>query len=133
MRLDLYNNVKTLTLLELSSRTASENGSAVDVSKYDGVAKAVLVVGDCTGDGAANDQTYDVKIQESDDASTWTDVVSFTQYTDESTATVEEKAVPLRTRKKYLRGVFTYGGTEGGTFPSALVLLVANAPSAPIS
>lgn len=132
--MDLYNSTKALQLLAPADRATSANGAGVDVRPYDGRATAVLQVGTCTGDGVYDDQTYDVKLQESDDNSTWSDIsgASFTQYTDASTATVEEIAVPLRTGKRYVRAVFTYGGTAGGTFPSACVLTVGEAQYLPI-
>jgi hypothetical protein len=132
--LDLYNNVAVQTLLPLASRTSSANGTGVDISAYDGQAVALLVYGDCSGDGVYNDQTFDFKLQESDDNSTWSDIpgLSFTQLTDASTAGKEEKAVPIRERKKYIRAVFTYGGTSGGSCPCALVLIVGGATLNPI-
>ena len=78
----------------------SLQGSAVEVSGYDAV---VYLVSGTNGSGG----TVDVKLQESEDGSAWTDVASgsFTQVTEANDNAVQEKAYTGSSR--YIRAVAT--------------------------
>lgn len=94
-------------VLQAGGLTASGNGDAVDLQD---VAEAgqnalrfrleVLAVSGTT-------PTLDVKIQESADGTTWTDLVAFTQATG---PTVQEKFATAT--KRFIRSVATVGGTS---------------------
>jgi len=75
-------------------------GSAVEVLGYDVLVHLVSAANGASG-------TVDVKLQESDDASAWTDVTSgaFTQVTEANDNAVQEKA--YTGTKRYLRAVST--------------------------
>ncbi len=113
-----------LTLLTAASRTASVDGTGVDLLQYVGTGninlKAVMDVGTVTG----TNPTWDAKIQESDSpGSGYTDITgaAFTQVTATGTGAVE---LHFRTVKRYVRVSTTIGGTGTPTFPCAILLVV---------
>jgi hypothetical protein len=87
---------------------ATTNRAGVDISDYAGDIKVTL---DSTAGGGA-DHTLDVKLQESDDDSTYTDVTNgaFTQVTN-AAAAFETLTLSADGRKKYLRVVDVAAGT----------------------
>lgn len=117
---------KDTALVASAARTASASSTAVDtyanpVGGYrEGVAGlAAFYLTYTAKTGTA--PTLDVKIQDSEDNSTFTDVVSFTQVSNTATGS-ERKAVtgPLR---RYIRANWTIGGsnTPGQTFKVDMV------------
>jgi len=109
----------TAALLPGARRTASGNGSGVDVRDYVGAAKVVLI--SSAGGGAT--PTLDVKIQDSDDNSTFADVsgAAFTQVTD-AAASLQELHLNLDSVKRYIRAVATIAGTTP-TFDGGVILI----------
>jgi hypothetical protein len=102
-----------LLLAAAARRTATLTGTGIDVLHYEGVALIVLNASAGTG----TTPTLDVKLQHSDDNSTFADVPAgaFTQVTDVAgTAGVQVKRVNVSDLKRYLRVV----GTIAGTTPS---------------
>ena len=93
--------------LKPATRTASANGSGIAMGTDGPEFFGRLSVGDVSG----TDPTLDVKFQESDDNSTFTDIpgASFTQVTASDAA--EEILVRNRT-KAYARAVATIAGTS---------------------
>lgn len=112
-------NFAVLELFSAAARTASANGTGVDLQGYVNPGgrqmKAYLNVGAASG----TTPTLDVKIQESDDDSTYTDIsgATFTQ----ATAAITEE-IHFRTSKRYVRAVATIGGTTP-SFTFCVVLL----------
>lgn len=85
--------------------TATGNGSAFDLRPYDGSVKLVL---DCAAGASAT--TLDVKIQHSDNGTTWTDAsVAFAQVG--TTASFQVLNVHAEQFKRYIRAVDTVAGT----------------------
>ena len=102
-----------LVLVPATSYDATVEGTGIDVLDYEGVALAVLNASAGTG----TTPTLDVKLQHSDDDSTYTDVTggTFTQVTDVAgTAGVQVLKVNVSDLKRYVRVV----GTIAGTTPS---------------
>ena len=102
-----------LILAAAARRTANLDGTGIDVLDYEGVALIVLNASAGTG----TNPTLDVKLQHSDDDSTYADVTdgAFTQVTDEAeTAGIQVMKVNVSDLKQYLRVI----GTVGGTTPS---------------
>ena len=95
--------------LRPEAKTATGNGLAVTQHKGAEEALFVLLIGAVTG----TSPTLDVKIQDSPDNSVWTDVTGATMA--QKTATHANKIftgrVNWKHRAKYLRAVFTIGGT----------------------
>ena len=102
-----------LVLAAAARRTSTLTGTGIDVLHYEGVALIVLNASAGTG----TTPTLDVKLQHSDDNSTYADVTSgtFTQVTDVAgTAGIQVKQVNVSDLKRYLRVI----GTIAGTTPS---------------
>ena len=97
-----------IALRASAALTATDNGAAVDVSKFTGNGYVVL---NSSATGGAG-QTSDVKIQHSDDGATnWTDTgVAFAQVTN-AAASFQALYVPLDQFKKFVRVVNTLAGT----------------------
>lgn len=96
------------TLLAPAARTASANGTGVDVTKYEGTVMAVLDVGTVTG----TSPTLDAKLQESDTlGGTYTDIpgAAFAQVAGAAQSLVR---VDVDGRKKFIRAAVTIGGTS---------------------
>ena len=100
-------------LAPAASRTSTLTGTGIDVLEYEGVALVLLN----TSAGTGTNPTLDVKLQHSDDDSTYEDVTSgaFSQVTDAAeTAGVKVMKLNVSDLKRYLRIV----GTIAGTTPS---------------
>jgi len=97
--------------------TADANGAGADLQGYQGVLKIVLD----SGAGGGTTPTLDVKIQDSADNSTFTDVLGkvFTQVTGAS-ASIQSLAIDTRAVKRYIRAALTITGTSP-TFGLAVV------------
>jgi len=112
----LLNALAQATGVELApaaSRTSTLTGTGIDVLEYEGVALVLLNASAGTG----TSPTLDVKLQHSDDDSTYEDVTSgtFSQVTDAAeTAGVKVMKLNVSDLKRYLRVV----GTIAGTTPS---------------
>jgi len=100
-------------LAPAARRTTTLTGTGVDVLEYEGV--ALVLVNASAGTGTT--PTLDVKLQHSDDDSTYEDVNNgaFSQVTDAAeTAGVKVMKLNVSDLKRYLRVV----GTIAGTTPS---------------
>ena len=112
----LLNALSQATGVELApaaSRTSTLTGTRIDVLEYEGVALVLLNASAGTG----TTPTLDVKLQHSDDDSTYEDITSgtFSQVTDAAeTAGVKVMKLNVSDLKRYLRIV----GTIAGTTPS---------------
>lgn len=112
----LLNALAQATGVELApaaSRTSTLTGTGIDVLEYEGVALVLLNASAGTG----TTPTLDVKLQHSDDDSTYEDVTSgaFSQVTDAAeTAGVKVMKLNVSDLKRYLRVI----GTIAGTTPS---------------
>jgi hypothetical protein len=102
-----------LVLAAAARRTSTLTGTGIDVLAYEGVALVVLNASAGTG----TNPTLDVKLQHSDDDSTYADVTggTFTQVTDVAgSAGVQVKRINVSDLKRYVRVI----GTIAGTTPS---------------
>lgn len=110
--------LQVIEVLAPARKTASENGSAIDLRDYVGDVKVIL----STSAGGGTTPTLDVKLQESDaTGSGFTDIsgADFTQVTDAADST-EAIVISADSNKRYLRAVTTIAGTSP-TFDMALV------------
>ena len=91
-----------------AARTATANGTGVDLKDYIGQAKVILH----SALGTGTTPTLDVKLQDSDDNSTFADITgaTFTQVTD-AAASLQAIGVDVDKVKRYVRAVATIGGT----------------------
>ena len=102
-----------------ASRSAgSVNGTGVDTG---GFGCAMLLVNVGTVDAST---TLDVKIQEADDDTNYTDVTgaNVTQRTPSNDDTIAVADVRLVGRKKYLRAVGTVAGSGSAVYGASLIL-----------
>lgn len=100
-------NITVKNILPVATFGADANGSAVDVSEYDGPVAVLLNTSAGTGD-----MTLDVKLQDSADGSTgWADVASaaFTRVT--TTASSQKLVFNPAATAKFVRAVIDVGGT----------------------
>ena len=106
--IDLNNELTAINLMA-GTFTSSGNGSGVDLRGYQGKLKVTLN----SGAGGGADHTLDVKLQESDDNSTWSDIsgAAFTQVTNAGPS-LQSMSVDPRATKRYIRAVRTIGGTS---------------------
>jgi len=118
MQNNLHDAVGVLEVLPAVRRTATANGSAVDIQQYVGKLKFILA----SSAGGGTSPTMDVKLQDSADGSTgWADIsgAAFTQVTDGADTTAALGLV-ANSVKRYVRAVATIGGTSP-TFDCAVV------------
>jgi|SaaInlStandDraft_2_1057019.scaffolds.fasta_scaffold28729_2 hypothetical protein len=106
---DLKNHIDVLASIKPAVYTASQNGTGVDLRGFDG---AVCVFESGTVDNTDTDETYSPKVQESDDNSTYTDVVAADL---EGTLALmvddQIQRVGYKGSKRYIRNVMTLAGT----------------------
>lgn len=121
MSRNLHGGVDVLELLPGARRTATANGSGVDLKDYDGKLKVILA----TSLGGGTTPTLDVKLQDSADNSTFADIsgATFTQVTDSADAT-EAIGLEVTPRDRYIRAVVTISGTSP-TFDCAVIAVGA--------
>jgi hypothetical protein len=112
---DYAGELSLVELLPAAARTASANGTGVDVSGYVGNIKVLLNIGTVTG----TTPTLDVKIQDSADNSSWADVSGYT-IAQKTAAGSDSLSVDKRAVRKYIRAVATIGGTTP-SFPCAIL------------
>ncbi len=112
MMRDLKSNIDVAQSLAPAARTASANGSAVDLEGYDSA------VGEFSA-GAWTDGTHTPKLQDSDDNVTYTDVDaaylqgSFTAVSGAGQQNAAQR-VGYIGGKRYVRGVVTVAGATTG-------------------
>lgn len=125
----VYDAIKAVFTLRPQVATSTVNGSSVDTLGYNSAA-FVLEVGAVSG----TSPTLDVKIQESADASSWTDVpgATFTQVTAANNSQILRVDGLGTSRKRYLRAVATIAGTSP-SFTLAVEALLGRAYSEPVN
>lgn len=109
-------NLTQITLQPMADITSTTTGTGVNVQEY--VGEAVFLV--AAKNVAGTNPTLDVKLQESDDDSTYTDVTggAFTQVTEAGTKAAKQYKLNINIdgAKKYIRTVATIGGTSSPQF-----------------
>lgn len=124
---DLRNNLSVATSLSPAARTASANGTGVDLQGYEG---ALVVV----QTGAITDGTHAIEVQESDDNITYAPVADADLQGTEPAigATDDDKVYEIGYlgKKRYIRVAVTVSGaTSGGVYGATVVR--SNARKAP--
>jgi len=107
--LNAHDNFTAIELLPAVRRTASANGGGVDMRDYVGKVKVILA----SSAGGGVDHTLDVKLQDSPDNSTFTDITGavFTQITNAADLT-EDLGINIDGAARYIRAVVTIAGTS---------------------
>lgn len=104
---DLNNELTVIEILAPAVKTASANGTGVDLQGYQGNLKLML----SSAAGTGTSPTMDVKIQDSADNSTFADVAGLTFAQVINAASLQSLAVDSRAVRRYIRAVETIGGT----------------------
>jgi hypothetical protein len=99
-----------------AARTATANGTGVDLQKFESAAVYFNV-------GTITDGTHTPKVQESDDNSAWADVAAGDQSgTLAALASSVDQRVGYLGRKRFLRAVVTVAGaTTGGVYAASVI------------
>lgn len=110
---NLADCLQVLDIIPVASVTSDGNGTGVDLVSYAG---DIAIVLDCVNT-AGTTPTMDIKIQESDDNLSFSDVTSgaFTQVTD-AAASVQKLSLNKDALKRYIRAVKDIGGTNSPAF-----------------
>lgn len=116
--LDINSGIDALELVPGARTTTTGNGTGVDIRDYEGIATIILSV----GAGGGTTPTLDIKIQDSADNSSFTDVTgkAFTQVT--TTASKQTMSLDIDNVRRYVRAVKTVGGTSP-TFDGSVVMV----------
>ncbi|MBW1953957.1 MAG: hypothetical protein JRI66_12915 [Deltaproteobacteria bacterium] len=118
MKYSLHEFLKAVVGIATASHAAGTvNGPAIDRVGFE---EALVVVHSGTN-GAGG--TVDIKVQESDDNSTWADIsgAAFDQITEANDNDIYVGRINLKPRKKYIRVVATVG-TAACVFGAVIVL-----------
>jgi hypothetical protein len=122
---DIESKIDVNNSLAPAARTATANGTGIDLLGYNSAAVAFVV-------GTITDGTHTPKLQESDDDSTYTDVASGDQSgTLAALASDTNQKVGYKGTKRYIRAVSTVSGATTGGVYSAVVIR-SNAENQPL-
>lgn len=104
----VMDTLQLLNLFPTAARTATANGTGIDLNDYEG--DVAIILDSAAGTGTT--PTLDVKIQDSADNSTFADVsgATFTQLT--TTAGREKIVINSNSTARYVRAVATIAGTS---------------------
>lgn len=113
---DIKNNLSEATSLAPAARTATANGTGVDLKGF-GAAEVLFVV------GAITDGTHTPSVMESDDDSTYTTVADADlEGTLAALAANTNQVVGYKGSKRYIRGTSTVSGaTTGGVYAAVVI------------
>jgi hypothetical protein len=113
---DLKNEIDTVTTLVPDTRTASTNGSSVDLAGYNAASIDAIV-------GTITDGTHSLTVEESDDGSTWAAVdAAFLQGSFSDLASNTNQQAGYVNNKRYLRvNCSVSGATNGGKYAVVVV------------
>ena len=131
---DLANNLLAVQSLAPAVRTADANGTGVDLQGFEG-AMAIFDIG-AEGDTLSSSVKIDVKLEHSDDNSSWSAVVSNNDITDGAIdssgiwATFDDNAeapavvgIGCVGGKRYLRVVADFSGSHSNGSPVSAMII----------
>jgi hypothetical protein len=116
---DIYNGLSVAQSLAPAARTASANGTGVDLRGFDGAFALIET-------GVITDGSHTFEVQESDDNSTFTAVADADlQGSEPAVGSTDDNSVyrvGYRGTRRYLRVAVTVSGaTSGGVYGAAVV------------
>jgi hypothetical protein len=120
--IDLKNMLTFATGLKSQAVATTTNGPWVDIRDYVGNITAVLNVAAAT---AGTNPTMDVKVQDAtaSDGTGSADITGYTFTQVTTTDSLQQLNIDTRKSRRYVRLVFTIGGTSSPSFPCAAVLV----------
>lgn len=124
----VYDAIKAVVSLIPAVRTASANGTGVDTLGY---TSAMIVINAGDIDLTTGDETYNFKVQDSTDNSTFADVTGATEVVTADNQTKVIRVEGLGTSvDRYIRVVATLAGTTPSC-PCAATVLLGNGYNKP--
>ena len=103
-----------LSLHPIAARTATGDGTGIDLRDYDGDLMLIL---DSAAAGAGTNPTLDVSVEHSDEASNNFTQIGTTAFTRVTTTASRQKLVISKDEaKRYVRVKYTIGGTNSPSF-----------------
>jgi hypothetical protein len=110
-------------LLPTLSRTASANGTGLDLQGSNDAEGDAVAILDCGAATAGTNPTYNVKLQDSANNSAFDDITgaTFTEVTD--AASQQKLSFNTNNVRRYVRAVATIGGTSAPAFTASVTLL----------
>lgn len=134
---DLYHNVLVQQALNPVNSTTTKTSSAIDIQGFDS-ATVVFAIG-TAGDTLSGSVYWTLKVQHSDDDSTYVDVPvagllnsAATVVVDSSTKDKTAYSFGYIGGKRYLKGLATPTGTHSVGTPIGILALKGNASLAPV-
>lgn len=138
---DHYHNSKVVQSLAPASRTADVNGTGVDTAGFEGVTVEFNIGAE--GVTLSGTDKIVLKVEESDDDSSWSATVAGDTIGEESAGivkTLDDNAeAPATYRvayvgaKRYVRGVLDYSGTHGTGTPTSCNVVLTSPRHAPVT
>ena len=117
---NLNDDTTLVSLMPTDSRTATFTGSGIDMRDYTG---QIVIIEDTEAATAGTAPTWNIKIQDSADDSTFADVTGATFAEVTATASQTKIGIVVDDVARYIRVVATLGGTSSPAFTSAVHLL----------
>jgi hypothetical protein len=135
---DLYNNLNALQALNPQTATTTRTSSTIDLQGYNG-ALALFAIG-TSGDTLSGSVYWTLKLQHSDDDSSYSDVTGADTLGGVTTVVVDAPGEAQATykigyvgAKRYLKGVATPTGTHTNGTPMAILAIRGHASINPVS
>jgi hypothetical protein len=115
---DITGQGNAIEIDPVATVTSTSTGAGIDIRDYIGRMAVILTCGAKT---AGTNPTITVKLQDSPDNSTFTDIsgAAFTAVT--TTASFQQIAIDCDKQERYIRAVGTVGGTDTPTFAYAVI------------
>ncbi len=135
---DLLHNIKIQQALDPVVATATKTSAAIDLKGY-GCAAVIFSVGN-SGDTLSGSVKWTLKLTESDDNTTYTDVGVADMHNDAATVVIDAPAEDTlavsfgyKGGKRYLKAVATATGTHTNGTPMAMLAVLGHAAQAPVA
>jgi hypothetical protein len=134
---DLYHNIKVTQHLNPVVSTATKTSTAIDLQGFNS-ANVLFSIG-LSGDTLSGSILWTLKLQHSDDDSTYTDVVLAELNNTAATVVINSSSLDetvygfgYQGNKRYLKGVATPTGTHSNGTPIGIIALRDTAAYAPV-
>lgn len=134
---DLYHNVAVSQVLDPATVTSTQTSAAIDLRGYDSLSVA-FALGQ-SGDTLSGSVYWTLKLQDSDDDASYSDVAASGVLNTAATITVDDAAedsavytIGYTGGKRYVKAVATATGTHSNGTPMAIVALRGTPSLAPV-
>lgn len=135
---DLLHNIKIQQALDPVVATTTKTSAAIDLLGYDSAA-VIVSVGN-SGDTLSGSVYWTLKLQESDDNSSYSDVAVGNLHNSAATVVIDapsEDTLPVsfgyKGSKRYLKAIATATGTHTNGTPMAMIAVLGRPAQAPVA